>query len=211
MNRWLAAFLRHFFRLLYHEFAWTYDLVAWVVSLGRWKRWVHSSLPYLEGPRILELGPGPGHLQVALVQKGIQVYGMDSSPQMLHQAAQRLARKNYPSRLVLGKAPDLPFASSSFDQIVATFPTEYIFHPPALCEIQRLLHPGGSLVILPVAWITGGGWLDRLAARLFQLTGQAPAWNERRLQPFRQAGLDVSTRMVQLEGSEVMLIVARKP
>lgn len=211
MNHWLAAFLRTFFRLLYHQFAWTYDLVAWIVSLGRWKSWVYSSLPYLHGPRILELGPGPGHLQIALAHKGIQVYGMDASPQMVHQAARRMGKVNFPNRLVVGKAPDLPFASSSFDHVVATFPTEYIFLQPTLGEVRRLLRPGGSLVIIPLAWITGGGWLNRLAAGLFHITGQAPAWDERMLEPFAQAGLDATAHPTRLKDSEVMIIVARKP
>lgn len=211
MNRWLAAFLRFFFRLLYHEFAWTYDLVAWVVSLGRWKRWVYSSLPFLAGPRVLELGPGPGHLQVALARQGIQVYGMDASPQMVRQAARRVVKAHFPFRLVQGNAPDLPFASSSFDQVVATFPTEFIFQQTTLHEAWRLLRPGGSLVVLPVAWITGGGWLDRLAAGLFRFTGQAPAWDERMLAPFTRAGLEVTVHRVQWKDSETILVVARKP
>ncbi len=211
MNHWLPAFLRIFFRLLYHQLAWTYDLVAWIVSLGRWKSWVYSSLPYLHGPRVLELGPGPGHLQIALAHKCIQVYGMDASSQMVHQAARRLGKVNFPNRLVVGKAPDLPFASSSFDQVVATFPTEYIFLQPTLREVQRLLVPGGSLVIIPLAWITGGGRLNRLAAGLFHLTGQAPAWDERILEPFAQAGLDATAHPTRLKDSEVMIILARKP
>ena len=36
----IAHLLRIFFHLLYHPFAWTYDFIAWAVSLGRWKDWV---------------------------------------------------------------------------------------------------------------------------------------------------------------------------
>ncbi|NMC80811.1 MAG: hypothetical protein GYA59_15725, partial [Chloroflexi bacterium] len=39
--------LKVFFDLLYHSFAWTYDGVAAVVSLGRWKGWVYSVIPFL--------------------------------------------------------------------------------------------------------------------------------------------------------------------
>ncbi|HWQ83510.1 MAG TPA: class I SAM-dependent methyltransferase, partial [Anaerolineales bacterium] len=189
MNRWLRAFLRLFFRLLYHEFAWSYDLVARVVSLGRWNSWVLSVLPYMEGPRVLELGQGPGHLQIALAEKGISVYGLDASPQMvrlaawrMHHADRRQSQKagnpeylSLQPRLLIGAAPNLPYPSGYFDQIVTTFPTEYIFQQPTLIEIKRILRPGGSLLIIPAAWITGRSWLERLAAGLFHVTGQAPA------------------------------------
>ena len=55
--------MRVFFHLLYHPFAFTYDLVAAVVSFGQWKNWGQSILPFIDGTRILELGHGPGHLQ----------------------------------------------------------------------------------------------------------------------------------------------------
>lgn len=54
--------LKTFFYLLYHRFAWAYDFVATSVSVGMWDEWVFSVLPALEGPIVLELGHGPGHL-----------------------------------------------------------------------------------------------------------------------------------------------------
>ena len=84
--RYLAASLNTFFHLLYHQFAWTYDWVAAIVSLGRWKDWISATLPYLDGPLVLEIGHGPGHLQVALQAKGIQAVGLDASAQMGRQA-----------------------------------------------------------------------------------------------------------------------------
>jgi ubiquinone/menaquinone biosynthesis C-methylase UbiE len=52
------------------SFAWSYDLVAAVVSLGQWNHWVGSVLPYLPGVNILEIGHGPGHLQRLLKRFG---------------------------------------------------------------------------------------------------------------------------------------------
>ena len=71
MKRLLGWFLRFFFHLLYHQFAWTYDWVAAGVSLGRWNEWVRSILPYMQEGRILELGHGPGHLQAELLKTGL--------------------------------------------------------------------------------------------------------------------------------------------
>jgi ubiquinone/menaquinone biosynthesis C-methylase UbiE len=74
--------MRGFFNLLYHQFAWSYDFIASLVSLGNWKRWIITVLPHLEGPRVLELGHGPGHLQRALLNKGINTFGIDESRSM---------------------------------------------------------------------------------------------------------------------------------
>lgn len=212
-NYWLGAVLRLFFRLLYNEFAWTYDFVAWIVSAGRWKRWVSSCLPYLEGPRVLELGHGPGHLLLALAENGIIPVGVDASPQMSRQAQRRFRKKLQPKstvHLIQAKSPFLPFTDQSFDQVVATFPTEYIFTSDTLREIKRLLKYGGSLIVLPVAWITGQRWMDRLAAGLFRVTGQAPEWDERMIMPFIQAGFSTTAQSLALGDSRVMLIKAIK-
>ena len=206
----LIFLFRSFFYLLYHQFAWTYDLVAALVSLGRWRSWVSSVLPHLDG-RVLEIGFGPGHLQQSLNGRGLTAYGIDESRQMAAQANRRLHRHHYPANLACGFAQQLPFPKNSFDTVVATFPTEYIFQLQALREIRRVLAPSGSLVVAPTAWITGTGLLERLAAWLFTVTGQAgaieatlPGMQAR----IRSAGFSVRYELVELKGSRVLLIIA---
>lgn len=216
ISKILTGGLRFFFQLLYHEFAWTYDWVAWVVSVGRWKEWVLSTLPYLEGPEILEIGHGPGHLQVALQRKGIHAYGLDESWQMGHQAYQRLMRAGLTSYLVCGYAQSMPFSSQQFSRVVATFPSEYIFTAEAVHEIFRILTPGGSAVILPGAIITGSSIPDRLARLLFRVTAQAPSDMDKTFitlftTPFRKQGFSVEAVTIHLRSSQVLLVVARKP
>jgi ubiquinone/menaquinone biosynthesis C-methylase UbiE len=208
----MRNFLRLFFYLLYHQFAWSYDLVAAVVSLGRWKSWVFSVMPYLNG-RILEIGFGPGHLQQAFGPLGLAAFGLDESLQMSRMARRRLHRKGYPVRLARGAAKKLPFPENSFESVVATFPTEYIFEPPTLAEIRRVLAPGGQLVITPSAWITGTGQLERLAAWLFKVTGQAgmleaviPAIQAQ----IRRGGFAVRHEVLDLVGSRVLVVIATK-
>jgi len=88
----MKTLLRFFFRLLYHQFAFTYDLVAATVSLGRWKDWVMSVLPFVQGTRILEIGHGPGHLQRALLERNLLAVGLDESTQMGQLARHNLTR-----------------------------------------------------------------------------------------------------------------------
>ncbi len=212
--RLILLLIRPFFYLLYHQFAWTYDFVAAVVSLGRWKEWVRGSLPYIKGQRVLELGHGPGHLQLVLNEKGYEVYGLDESRFMSRQASHRLNKKQYPLRLLRGYAQELPFAQNTFDSLVSTFPSEYIFDPRTLAEIHRVLAPGGRLVTLPLAWITGGRPLERLAAWLFRVTGQTQG-QPGQLNPlvrdrFEHAGFEVQGEAVRQGSSLLLFIIASK-
>ena len=86
------ALLLRAFHLLYHQFAWAYDAVSAAVSLGRWCDWGMAALPFLSGPRVLELGHGPGHLLAAMAGGEWRVTGLDLSPQMGFLARRRLAR-----------------------------------------------------------------------------------------------------------------------
>jgi ubiquinone/menaquinone biosynthesis C-methylase UbiE len=210
VKRLLGWFLRIFFHLLYHQFAWTYNWVAAGVSLGRWNEWVRSILPYMQEGRILELGYGPGHLQVELLKKGFSAFGLDASPQMSRQAMNRLQKMGFSSKLVRGFAQSLPFEEGTFQTVVATFPSEYIVDPRTLFEIERVLEPGGQVIILALAWITGEKWLERAAGGLFRITGQSPEWEDRFLEPVREAGFLAHVDWVDLETSRLAIIAGQK-
>ncbi len=211
--RFALALLRTAYYLLYHQLAWTYDLAAAIVSLGKWRSWTRCSLPFLNG-RVLEIGYGPGHLQLDLHDKGFTAYGVDESRQMAHQALRRLWKKGILSRLSRGYAQNLPFHAESFDSIVSTFPSEYIFDPQTLKEAQRVLRPGGSLVIIPMAWITGNlpwekslAWLMRIVGEAPGKPGQLPAAVRER---FKHAGLLVNSTLVDIPGSKVLVVTGLK-
>jgi ubiquinone/menaquinone biosynthesis C-methylase UbiE len=218
----MRALLRLFFRLLYHQFAFTYDLVSATVSMGKWRHWVLSILPFIEGKRVLELGHGPGHLQRALRARGIAAVGMDESPQMSRLAQRNLERFQFSTTpgtqhsaytqpsLTRGLAQHLPFQDRSFDTIVATFPTEYIYDPRTLSEIGRCLAENGRLVVLPVALPR-----NRLLDWLFKITHQRPAEavdiiRSRLKEPFAAAGFDTEVRALDLKSGMLLLVLAGK-
>lgn len=199
--------LRFFFHLLYHPLAFFYDLVAAAVSFGRWKDWVFGILPLIEGTRILELGHGPGHLQRLLLDRGLFAAAIDESRQMGRIARRRLGLSH---KLTRGLAQSLPYPDDSFDTVVSTFPSEYIFEAETLSEAKRVLRSGGRLVVLPAAFPK-----NRFLEWLFKVTGESPAaFNEavqsRFKEPFVKAGFLAESRTIELQSSVLVVITAKK-
>jgi ubiquinone/menaquinone biosynthesis C-methylase UbiE len=189
MRRLWWAFVRLFFRLLYNQFAWTYDWVAWIVSLGQWKAWGRTALLHLDGERVLELAHGPGHLLVSLADAGLAPIGLDLSPHMSRLARRRLARVGLSVPLVRARAQALPFRDGCLDSVVATFPTEFILDPLTLREARRVLRdpdmagrvPGGRLVVVGWARLGGRDPVSRFIGWLYRVTGQgepSPGFSE---------------------------------
>jgi ubiquinone/menaquinone biosynthesis C-methylase UbiE len=214
MARLAPALVARAFHLLYHDLAAGYDAVAWGVSFGLWRDWGATALPFLSGPRVLELGHGPGHLLAALASRGDKVIGLDLSSQM-----GRLARRRAPAAgFVRARAQAAPFAAGSFDGVVATFPTAYITAPETIAAVFRLLRPGGRLVVVPEAQLGGRGPLRAIVEWLYRLTGQrgAAAEDLDARQAFWTSALSdfgflLSLHEAQVCDSVVTVIVADRP
>jgi ubiquinone/menaquinone biosynthesis C-methylase UbiE len=236
----VKTLLRLFFRLLYHQFAFTYDLVAATVSFNRWKGWVGSVVPFIEGTQILEIGHGPGHLQQILLSQNRVVLGIDESVQMGRLAKRNLTRSvlslsqtdsshqpsSLPSaspripssppiaytqiNLTRGVAQHLPFPNESFNTIVATFPTEYITDPHTLAEVKRCLSNMGKLVVLPVA-LPRNLFLDWL----FKVTHQSPTEalevvHSKLKEPFVAAGFKTDIETLDVKSGILLIVLANK-
>jgi len=211
--RLLLLLLRPIYYLLYHQFAWAYDFIASLVSLGQWQDWVRTSLHYLEG-RVLEIGFGPGHLQIEMERRGLRPFGVDESRFMARQASRGLKKAGMTPHLARGLAQALSYPSGTFDTVAATFPAEYIFDPHTLDEVQRVITPGGKFIILPMAWITGLRPLERFVAWLMRVSGEAPGESGQLpavvRERFAASGFEVQRETLTLPKSKVLVIVAKK-
>ncbi len=206
------------FRLLYNELAWSYDAVSWMVSMGNWRRWQRTAMDYIDHGRILEVAHGPGHMLVQLQQAGFDVVGIDFSWVMVKMTRKRLKKHGLQALVVRGKAGELPFDKNSFDVVMSTFPTIFIMDQATPVNFYRVLKPGGRLVLVLLARLTGHGIATRLIEWAYFVTGQRPGETDRihdirtrfsRL--YEEAGFQVSFKQVIEKGSEVTLFIGDKP
>jgi ubiquinone/menaquinone biosynthesis C-methylase UbiE len=105
-----------------------------------------ASLARLEARhlRVLVAGIGTG-LDVPLLPRGNRYVGIDLTPAMLA----RVPRDRGDLALVRGDVLDLPFRNESFDAAVLHLILAVVPDPPrCLAEIERVLVPGGEVLVL---------------------------------------------------------------
>jgi ubiquinone/menaquinone biosynthesis C-methylase UbiE len=203
----ISRFMRVFYNLLYHSFAFTYDLVAAFVSFGHWKDWVYSIIPFIEGTRILELGHGPGHLQRILLRRNLFAVAIDESVQMGTLAKRRIGGSQKLSRAL---AQNMPFAAESFDTIIATFPTEYISDPQTLSEAHRVLRNRGRLIVLLAAWPK-----SRILTWLFKVTETNPSEAHESISlkikaKLAESNFKTEVQIVEVKSDNLLIVIAQK-
>ncbi|HEU5349620.1 MAG TPA: class I SAM-dependent methyltransferase [Ktedonobacterales bacterium] len=145
-----ARVLGALFGLLYRN-RYLYWFASTVPFAGQWRIWQRLVLPRIRGTRVLEIGCGPGKLLADMVRAGYICAAVDRSPQMVAAARDELRRQGLAEReapISLTDVQHLPYLGASFDTVVSTFPTEYIYEPASLREVARVLRPGGRLVVV---------------------------------------------------------------
>ena len=204
----IQRFLAIFFRQLYTNFAFLYDAVAWLSSMGQWNSWRRTAITNLTPGVILELGHGTGQLMADIQTAGFQVVGIDPSRQMNRMTQKRLRRRRLRANIVRAQAQALPFPRQSITNIISTFPSEYIVDIATLSEAHRVLTKRGKLTMVGIIKITGAKLPDRFADWLYRITGQSgstPVGWDNFLQ---EQGFDARLEEIDLGRSLVTRIVA---
>lgn len=181
------------YRQLYTRFAWAYDGVSWLVSLGRWDSWRRVALDFVVGADVLEVGFGTGELLAEMASRGTTVTGLEASAAMHRITTRKLTARRVSAPRVQGFAQQLPFADASFDTILATFPAGFVTDPAAHREFARVLRPNGRLVFVDVTLST-----DNLLFRfLYRLAfPPSPKAAARFASALDESGLQISRRVV---------------
>ncbi|GAC1342756.1 MAG: class I SAM-dependent methyltransferase [Myxococcales bacterium] len=96
--------------------------------------------------RVADLGCGPGHLARFLHERGVEVVGIDSSPEMIRVANERSFGVPFEvgSMLALA-APDASFAGIAGFYAIVNLSREQV--ATALVELRRVLAPGAPLLL----------------------------------------------------------------
>ena len=202
------------FFLLYNHLAFSYDAIAWLVSLGQWADWRRSALSHLQPGPTLELAYGTGGLYVDMIKAGLQPIGIDVSPFMARLTSRKLRRAQLAGAIIRCQAQALPFPTGIFANAVATFPTNYIFEPETLSEVRRVLSDQsskpGQLVVVVQGRLSGSGNIKRFIDWLYQITGQHETIVEEPLRRFKEAGFEATWKVGQYDQASATLIVAHK-
>tara|TARA_Y100000310_G_C20675999_1_gene813059 strand:- start:641 stop:1357 length:717 start_codon:yes stop_codon:yes gene_type:complete len=106
------------------------------------------------GEKVLDVGCGLGYFLLTLAKKGVDCYGIDTSPESLD-----YVREHITPNVKTGSCTSIPYEENTFDKILFCEVIEHVADDDAaLQEIRRVLKPGGRLVVSTPGF---EGWLTR--------------------------------------------------
>jgi ubiquinone/menaquinone biosynthesis C-methylase UbiE len=142
--------------LLLHA-AVTYDLLIWLVTLGRERAFREEMLRLAHlkpGESVLDVGCGTGSLAISAkrqVGPTSTVCGLDASPEMIARAERKARKGHVDVGFKIAFAQSLPFPDAQFDVVLTTM---MLHHLPKkgrgelAGEIRRVLKPSGRVLAI---------------------------------------------------------------
>lgn len=133
-------------------------------ELDRYNGWIYDQIESALGKRVLEVGSGTGNITRFLAADGREVVASEVVP-VYRQHLRHLFRDKPQVEVAMfdldGAAP-LELIAKPFDTVVCLNVLEHIEHDlAALCEMKRVIRPGGYLALLVPAHPVLYGQFDR--------------------------------------------------
>ncbi|MEL6533848.1 MAG: bifunctional demethylmenaquinone methyltransferase/2-methoxy-6-polyprenyl-1,4-benzoquinol methylase UbiE [Bacteroidota bacterium] len=132
-----------------------YDFLNHFLSLGtdiRWRKKAVNMLAKDEPKLILDVATGTGDFALtALRLNPEKVIGVDISEGMLEVGREKIRNRGLESKVELksGDSEGLPFQENIFDAVIVAFGVRNFENlSQGLADMQRVLRPGGKLVVL---------------------------------------------------------------
>jgi len=142
-------------RKMFNDIAHRYDLLNHLLSGGTdiyWRRRAISKLSIPENSLVLDIASGTGDFAFTTIKlKKSKVVGVDIAQNMLTLGKQKAIDKNKNGSIlfVAGDGEHLPLKSESFDAVTIAFGVRNMGDiNKNLNEMNRILKPGGELIIL---------------------------------------------------------------
>lgn len=142
-------------REVFSSVASRYDVMNDLMSMGLhriWKAFAMQLSGVREGSRVLDVAGGTADLSLAFARRvGTtgQVWLTDINHAMLSRGRDRVLDKGFAIPVAQCDAEKLPFPSNHFDCVTVAFGLRNMTHKDqALAEMQRVLRPGGRLLVL---------------------------------------------------------------
>lgn len=118
---------------------------------------------------VLDVGCGTGAIALLLAEMGHRVTGLDISEAMLEKAREKATPLDLSAEFKCGDAEELPFEDGTFDAVVGRHVLWTLPNPEkAVAEWERVLRPGGRVIIIDGNW----GANRSLSRRIWRSLGQ---------------------------------------
>lgn len=150
-------------RNLFDRIAPDYDRLNHILSLNidkGWRRKAVNEIVDCESPlKILDVACGTGDFTIEIAGKmpqGSKILGIDLSEGMMEIGREKIAEAGVRAEMIQGDCEALPFEDSVFDRISVGFGVRNFENlDKGLKEMNRVMKPGGKLVILELSVPSG--------------------------------------------------------
>ncbi len=145
-----AQELEHAKKIIHNpEFYWNSATVSGKKGSLRRAHWVRDAAGFKPGMEVLEVGCGTGFFSEVFIESGVNLHGIDISPELLTKTRERCLPAGQAGSgradFLVADVETLPFKDATFDAAVGIRVLHHLDMEPSFREITRVLKKGGVI------------------------------------------------------------------